>query len=103
MTSLIKLFQRRKLTPDIRFVDDFSLDELLDDVFQRNESDRFVKRISFSFAINALNEGHVALLSVLEFPEHDIERRVLEDKVARVLVKLANGFEGRGIFRIHES
>ncbi len=44
----------------------------------------------------------MALLAVLELFEHDVQRRVLEDKVARVLVELADGLERRRVLRVDE-
>jgi hypothetical protein len=42
------------------------------------------------------------LLTIFELLKHDIQGDVLEDKVARVLVILAEGAKRRVVVRVHE-
>ena len=92
----------KKLTPDVRLVDDLRLDEFLDDIFKRDEADSLVERIAFSLAVDALHERHVSFAALLELLEDDVQRRVFEDKVTRILVELAQRLERRRILGIDE-
>ena len=90
------------LTPNVGFIDDFGLDELFDDIFEGAQSDRFVEGIAFSFTVDPLDEGHVTLVTLFELFKYNIQRHVLEDEVARILVELAQCLQRSGIFRIHQ-
>lgn len=74
---------------NVRFVHDLRLDELFDDVLQRNQTDRLVERITISGRVHAMHECHVTAMSLLEALEHHVQRHVLEHEVARVLIEFA--------------
>lgn len=48
-------------TPYVRFVDDFRLDELLDDILECDKSDGFIEWVTLPFVIHPVHERHVPL------------------------------------------
>ena len=78
------------------------MDELLDDVFQGDQPHRFVEGIALALAVDALDEGHVTLVTFFELFEDDVQRGVFEDEVARVLVELAQRLQRRSVLGVHQ-
>lgn len=90
------------LTEYISFIHDFSLYQLLYDIFQRYESYRLVEGIALALVVDPVDEGHVALVALLEYLEHDVQGDVLEHEIAGVLVELAERFQGSIVVRVDE-
>lgn len=86
----------------VRLVHNFSLNQLLDDVLHRHQANCFIERITVTFIVDAMHKRHVTLAALLEFPEHDIKRDVVVDKVTRILIEFAQRFEGRVVVGIHK-
>ena len=51
------------LTEHVGLVHNLCLDQFLYNILQRNEPDRFVKRITFTLAVHPVHESHVSLVT----------------------------------------
>lgn len=86
----------------VRFVNDLRLNQFFDNVFKCDQADRLVERITVTGTINAVHEGHVTAMSLLEALKHHVQCYILEHKVTRILIEFAQCPQRCIIVRIDE-